>query len=145
MRLLRICVNWLLLLPLLGISSCTRKLAEVPTNCNASTKTCTVTISPNTDSCVATGQVTQDVPLDYTVIWAATNPQYSAKFWQYKTPFHTPNYSGAGVASVNAGPPGQKATGDTACNSNASTGCYFPYFIYKDGQKCGDPGIHMVN
>jgi hypothetical protein len=92
------------------------------------------------------GQELQDVPLDYSVIWATTNPtQYSARFWQYKTPFHTPNYSGPGVPTVNAGPPGQKATGDRACNSNTSTGCYFPYFIYKDGEKCGDPGIHMVN
>jgi hypothetical protein len=146
MRLLRICVYWSLLLPLLGIGSCTRKLAKVPTNCDASAKTCTVSIVPNNDSCVAMGQEFQDVPLDYSVIWATTNPtQYSAEFWQYKTPFHTPNYSGGGTSSVPAGPPGKKATGDRACNSSASTGCYFPYFIYKDGQKCGDPGIHMVN
>ena len=146
MRAFRIGGYWLMLFSLLGISSCTRKLATVPTGCDASTKTCTVTIVPNNNSCVAAGQETQDVPLDYSVIWANTNPtQYSAKFWQYKTPFHTPNFSGAGVPSVPAGPPGQKATGDGACNPNASTGCYFPYYIYKDGQKCGDPGIHVVN
>jgi hypothetical protein len=147
MRLLRICAYWLLLLPLLGIGSCTRKLIKVPTNCDASTKICTVTIVPKNASCVATGQELQDVPLGYTVIWATTNPtQYSANFWQLKTPFHSPSYSGAGTPSVNAGLPGLKATGDTECNATStSTGCYFPYFIYKDGQKCGDPGIHIVN
>jgi hypothetical protein len=144
MRLLRICGYWSLLLPLLGISSCTRKVATAPAGCNANAKTCTVDIVPDNDSCV--GQETQDVPLGYSVIWATTDPtHYSAEFWQYKTPFHTPDYSGNGVPSVHAGPPGQKATGDRACNPKKSTGCYFPYFIYKDGQKCGDPGIHMVN
>ncbi|HSZ61592.1 MAG TPA: hypothetical protein VK828_07325 [Terriglobales bacterium] len=105
-------------------------------------------IDPNKASCIAAGQERQDVPFGYTVVWTPPSPsppQYSAQFWQLKTPFHTSSYSGAGVPSVNAGPPGQTATGDTECNSSASTGCYFPYFIYKDGQKCGDPGIHMVN
>ena len=147
MRLLRSCVYWLLLFSLFGISSCTNKLNNVLTNCPASTKICTVTIDPSKASCVKAGQDQQDVPLGYTVIWAqpTTDPtHYSAEFWLLKTPFHSPNSSGPAKASVPAGQ-GINATGDTECNTSASTGCYFPYFIYKDGQKCGDPGIHIVN
>ncbi len=145
MRACKILVYWLLLLPLLGVSSCTHKLTKVPTNCDTSTQTCTVTIASN-NACVEKGQEFQDVPLGYTVIWATTKPtQYSANFWSLKTPFHSPNSSGTGTPIVPAGSPGLKATGDTECNSTTSTGCYFPYFIYKDGQKCGDPGIHLVN
>src|ERR1700688_2052895 len=127
MRLLRIRVYWLLLFSMLGISTCTRNLAKVQ-NCDASTKICTVTIDSTQASCIKAGQELQDVPIDYTVIWATANPtHYSAELWPLKTPFHSPNYSGAAKSSVPAGPPGLKATGDTECNATTtSTGCYFP-------------------
>jgi hypothetical protein len=147
MRQLRICFYWFLLFTLLGTSSCTHKLTKTLTGCDATLQTCTVPIDTTTGSCVKAGQELQEVPINYTVTWTPPSslpPQYSAQFWPLKTPFHSPNYSGAGKSSVPAGS-ALKATGDLECNSTTSTGCYFPYFIYKDGQKCGDPGIHIVN
>jgi hypothetical protein len=143
---LRISIYMLLFFSLLGMNTCPPNLRQLSKNCDKNTKVCTVTIDSTRPGCIAAGQQFQDVPFGYTVIWA--NPiatQYSIQFWQYKTPFHSSSYSGPPVASIPSGPPGQTATGDTECHSGTSAGCYFPYVVYTNGQKCGDPGIHMVN
>jgi hypothetical protein len=148
MRLLRICGYWSLLLLLLGTSSCTRKLATLPRGCDASAKTCIVTIVLNNDSCVAQPDQ-QDVVLGYTVTWKAPDTTYSARFLRTKTPFQT---STGKVTVVPAGPPSKPVTGDNSCGTTpnpppaaTNASCYFAYDVYHGDTACGDPGIHVVN
>jgi hypothetical protein len=148
MRAFRIGGYWLMLFSLLGISSCTRKLATVPTNCDPNTKTCTVTIVPNNDSCSAHPDQ-QDVVLGYTVTWLAPDATYSAQFLKTKTPFQT---STGKVTVVPAGSPSKPVTGDNSCGTPPNppptangASCYFYYDVYHGNKACSDPGIHIVN
>lgn len=148
MRVLSICVYLLLLFPLLGVHSCTGKQAKLlPTNCDVSTTTCTVHIDTSNASCIAAKENPQDVPVGYTLIWAPPPPTtplhvYSANFWSLKVPF-TPS-SSSSVTTVDGGV-GVTVTGDSECRSSTTTGCYFPYVIFKDGtKKCSDPGVHVI-
>jgi hypothetical protein len=144
MRLLRICVYWLLLSPLLGISGCTGGPIKAVTSCDVSTQKCHVTI--NSD-CSATPD-RADVPVGYTVIWdppPSNGHSYSATF--AATPFYF-----SSTYSVPVGPPGKKVTGNLLCNNltvwalTSTSACYFSYTLYKENnKKCSDPGIHVVN
>jgi hypothetical protein len=136
-----------MLFALLGIGSCSRKLATVPPGCDA-TKTCIVTIVLNNDSCVAQPDQ-QDVALGYTVTWKAPDATYSARFLKTKAPFQT---STGNVSIVPAGSPSKPVTGDKSCGTTpnpppaaTNTGCYFYYDVYHGDKWCGDPGIHVVN
>ena len=143
MRVLRICVSWLLLLPLLAILSCTGGPIKALTYCNVSTQTCHVTI--NSDCSVTPD--TADVPVGYTVIWDPPSNGHS-----YSTAFTTTPFYFSSTYSVPDGPPGKKATGNLLCNIatawalKSTSACYFSYTLSKENnKKCSDPGIHIVN
>jgi hypothetical protein len=145
MRACKIFVYWLLLLPLLGISSCTQKLAKVPTNCDPSAKNCRVTIDAD---CSAHPDPAGAI-LGYTLTWQAPDTTYSAQFLKAKTPFQP---SAGKVTRVTAGSPSVPVTGDSSCGkppnpppTENNAGCYFYYDVYHNNQECSDPGIHIVN
>jgi hypothetical protein len=83
---------------------------------------------------------TQTVYIDRKLKWTPPDPNHSyvAHFPPTKTPFY---YSS--VSDVPAGH-AQKVTGDTQCDAHNSSACDFPYVVFKDGQKCGDPIIHVT-
>jgi hypothetical protein len=147
MRAFRIGGYWLMLFPLLGILGCTSgvQTTTIPTNCNATTKNCSVSIDTH---CIANPDQ-QDVPLGYTVTWQAPDSTYSAQFLKAKTPFQT---STGKQTVVPAGSPSKPVSGDNSCGttpnpppSSTNAGCYFYYDVYQGNKLCGDPGIHVVN
>jgi hypothetical protein len=145
MRFLRIFLCGLLLLPLLGMQGCPRWgfSKGLSGNCDKSTLMCTVHIDPG--SCgINTGEDPQHVPLNYKVQWvltqSTTSSTYGVKFWQFKTPFR--DSAGNPLTDVAAGVLSPPLTVDSAC-VNSGIGCDFPYVVARNGQKCGDPGVHV--
>ena len=147
MRLLRICSYWILLLPLLGIDSCTGgdRNQAIPGNCDPTAKNCSVTISADCSAHLDPA----GVAIGYTVTWLAPDATYSAQFLKAKTPFQP---STGKVTSVTAGSPSTPVTGDNSCGKPPNppptannAGCYFYYDVKHNNQECSDPGIHILN
>jgi hypothetical protein len=153
MRVLRICVYWLLLLPLLGFDSCKFKQNPTPKpqDCTVyisrvSPTQCTITLS----SCAAdTTHPTLEEWISASkndmVTWK-NDPQELPKR-NYKvnftngSPFYTtitPN------PPVSVGTP-MKVTGGQNCSAASPATCNFKYSLTSDSNTCSDPGIHMVN
>jgi hypothetical protein len=153
MRVLRICVYWLLLFPLLGFDSC--KLKRNPTlrlqNCTVYISTvsptqCTITlsscaadtthstveawISASKNDLVTWKNDPRELPKrNYKVIFTSGSPFYTTS---------TPN------PPVFVGTP-MKVTGGQNCSVASPASCDFKYSLTSDGNACSDPGIHIMN
>jgi len=102
----------------------------------ASARTVTVSISAD---CKVEPE-TQVGQLD-TLIWqppTAPPPKYSARFDPKKIPF---------ISSANDIPAahGNVVFADAECAFSHfdPKKCYFRYEVFRDGKKCGDPGVHV--
>jgi hypothetical protein len=133
MRAFRISGCWLLVPALLGILGCGRR---VPLIKNALPVNYPLTINAD---CTVTPDW-QPVHIGDSVTWSDPDHghTYSVQFHGGNTPLST--------SVVNLGKP-QSVTGGTQCSKPATTNptlCYFPYDVFRDGARCGDPGVHVV-
>jgi|HubBroStandDraft_3_1064219.scaffolds.fasta_scaffold26652_2 hypothetical protein len=155
MRLFRICVYGLLLLPLLGTSSCEHGQVS-----KFVVQACTVYISTDSTAkplkcTVAFDQCSMDI-VDYSAaeawIRATNNDVVTWKndpgekpHHQYAVVFAPPSPFGT-VGNPN--PPvtigvGNTVTGGTQCDKAHPKLCDFKYTLTSDGTKCSDPGVHI--
>jgi hypothetical protein len=133
MRAFRICGYCLLLLPLLGISGCSR--APGYTKKGAEVRTDVVRLLAN---CTADPD-TAGVPKGDTLTWIAADSVHSYKV-------HFSNAKPIATADPTTGQ-GQPVTGDFACNNFrwlSESFCVYGYDLIVDGATCKDPGIHVV-
>jgi len=149
MRLLRICLYWFLLFPLLGIDCCdSKKAADNSKNCTVSINMvsenkCKVTIKGGCPEDPQRSDWLMVNKSDY-VTWESNPPgslDYSISF-KDKTPFQSKN----GTAVVPTGAPAQ-IIGDDSCTSpDRPQGCDYQYSVTQKSAKnpCVDPGVRVV-
>jgi len=156
MRLFRICVYGLLLVPPLGTTSCEHGQVQ-----KSKAQACTVYISTNTTANGPTCIVSLNQCFMDTVYHSAAQEWILAANKDVVTwtndPGETPHphtytvafspYSPFG-SPANPNPPvsigaPNKVTGGTQCDKTHPTLCNFKYTLTSDGTVCSDPGVHV--